>query len=98
MQKSSKEGLILKIKVEPRSSRAGIAGPYGDALKVKLTSPPVEGKANEELIEILAKEFRIRKKDIEIISGRTSKNKVVRLSGAEYNTLKRSVLQAIKGS
>lgn len=99
MQKSSKdnkEGLILKIKVEPRSSRAGIAGSYGDALKVKLTSPPVEGKANEELIEILAKEFRIRKKDIEIISGRTSKNKVVRLSGAEYDTSKRSVFRTIK--
>lgn len=72
-------GVTLKIKVEPRSSRAGIAGPYGDALKVKLTSPPVEGRANRELIEILAKEFGIPKKDVEIISGQGSKNKVVRL-------------------
>jgi len=72
-------GITIKIKVEPRSSRAGVVGPYGDALKVKLTSPPVEGRANKELIEVLAKEFGISKKDVEIISGQSSKNKVVRL-------------------
>ena len=73
--------LTLNIKVEPRSSKSGIVGPYGDALKIKLTSPPVEGKANKELIEILAKGFSIAKKDVEIISGQSSKNKVVRLNG-----------------
>jgi len=73
--------LTLSIKVEPRSSKSGIVGPYGDALKVKLTSPPVEGKANKELIEVLAKEFRIAKKDVEIISGQSSKNKIVKLYG-----------------
>lgn len=82
MQKSSdKKTLITNIKVEPRSSRAGIVGHYGDSLKVRLTSPPVEGKANKELIEVLAKEFGIRKKDVVIISGRKSKNKIVRLNG-----------------
>ncbi len=74
--------IILKIKVEPRSSKSGIVGPYGDALKVKLTSPPVEGKANKELIEVLAKELGIRKKDIEIVSGQSSKNKTVKISSA----------------
>ena len=77
----SKDSLILKIKVEPRSSRSGIVGQYGDAIKVKLTSPPVDGRANTELIEILAKEYGIRKKDVEIISGFNSKNKLVRLKG-----------------
>ena len=77
----AQNGLSLKIKVEPRSSKSGIVGPYGDALKVKLTSPPVEGKANKELIEILAKGFRVAKKDIEITSGQSSKNKIVRLNG-----------------
>ena len=83
MQKSSKQYLVINIKVEPRSSHPGIAGPYGEGLKVKLTSPPVEGRANEELIEILAKEFKIRKKDVEIISGKKSKNKIVRLLGVK---------------
>ena len=73
--------LTINIKVEPRSSRSGIIGPYGDALKVKLTSPPVEGKANKELAALLSKEFGIRKKDVEILSGQSSKNKTVKLIG-----------------
>lgn len=79
----TKNELVLRIKVEPRSSRAGIVGPYGDALKVKLTSPPVEGRANKELVELLAREFGVHKKDIEIISGQSSKNKIVKLHGAK---------------
>lgn len=78
-----KDELILKIKVEPRSSRAGVIGQYGDSLKVKLTSPPVEGKANKELIEILAKQFGVHKRNIEIISGHSSKNKLVKLHGKQ---------------
>lgn len=77
----SKEHLTLKIKVEPRSSRSEVVGQYGEALKVRLTSPPVEGKANKELVEVLAREFGISKKDVEIISGQSSKNKIVRLTG-----------------
>ncbi|MDH4028392.1 MAG: DUF167 domain-containing protein [Nitrospirota bacterium] len=76
-----KPHLTVNIKVEPRSSRSGIVGAYGDGLKVRLTSPPVEGRANKELIEVLAKEFGIPKKDIEIISGESSKRKIVRLTG-----------------
>lgn len=75
--------LTIKIKVEPRSSRSGITGFYGEGLKVKLASPPVEGKANKELIKVLAKKFGIRKKDVEIIKGEKSKNKVVKLYGVE---------------
>jgi len=84
----TKKALTLNIKVEPRSSRAGIVGSYGDALKVKLTSPPVEGKANMELIEVLAREFGIKKKDVQIVSGHNSKNKVVKLSGVTENKVK----------
>ena len=76
---NNKKEITIKIKVEPRSSKSGIVGPYGDALKVKLTSPPVEGKANKELIEVLAKAFGVAKKDVEIISGQSSKNKIVKL-------------------
>ncbi len=79
--KNMKDGLTLTIKVEPRSSASGVVGPYGDGLKVKLTSPPVEGKANKELIEVLARDFGIAKKNVEILSGRSSKNKIVKLRG-----------------
>lgn len=79
--KKAKGHLIINVKVEPRSSRSGIVGPYGDAIKVKLTSPPVEGKANDELVEVLAKNLGIAKKNVEIIAGKNSKNKVVKLYG-----------------
>lgn len=78
---NEQKSLVVNIKVEPRSSKSGIAGYYGDGLKVKLNSPPVEGKANNELIDILSREFKISKKNIEIIRGEKSKNKVVRLNG-----------------
>ncbi len=81
MKKQPQNNLTIKIKVEPRSSKSAIVGAYGDALKIKLTSPPVEGKANKELIDLLSKELKIPKKDIEIISGQSSKNKVVRIIG-----------------
>ncbi|MBI4843486.1 MAG: YggU family protein [Nitrospirae bacterium] len=82
-KQGSEHELIIKIKVEPRSSRSSIIGMYGDALKVKLTSAPVDGKANKELMELLAKELGIRKKDVEIMSGETSRNKVVKLIGVK---------------
>jgi hypothetical protein len=81
VKKQPQDSLTLKVKVEPRSSRSEIVGPYGDGIKVKLTSPPVEGKANKELIEVLSKELNVRKKDIEIISGQSSKNKIVKIIG-----------------
>jgi uncharacterized protein (TIGR00251 family) len=73
----------IQIRVEPRSSRPGIAGAYGEGIKVRLSSPPLKGKANGELIAILANELKIKKSDIEILSGKTSKNKVVKLSGVK---------------
>jgi len=81
VKKQLQNNLTIKIKVEPRSSKSGIVGPYGDSLKVKLTSPPVDGKANKELIALLSKELKVRKKNIEIMSGQSSKNKVVKIIG-----------------
>lgn len=79
----TKEGIVINIKVEPRSSRAMVVGPYGDALKVKLTAPPVDGAANKQLAEILAKYFKVKKASISIIKGQQSKNKVVEIKGLE---------------
>lgn len=81
--KKTKDGILLKIKVEPRSSMAGIQGVSGNTLKVKLTSAPVDGAANRQLIEILAKKTGVRKSSIEIVRGDTSKNKVVLIRGIE---------------
>ena len=79
----SKKGVTLKIKVEPRSSRKGISGVVGDAIKIKVNAPPVGGAANEELIEVLSEEFGIKKTSIRILRGISSRNKVVEIEGVD---------------
>ncbi|HOX61073.1 MAG TPA: DUF167 domain-containing protein [Candidatus Magasanikbacteria bacterium] len=68
----------LKIKITPRASRNEIVGQLPDGtLRIRVTAPPVDGEANEKLIELLSEEYKIPKRQIRIISGATTKNKVV---------------------
>ncbi len=73
--------LILSVRVVPRASRDGVAGLMGDALKVRIQAPPVEGKANAYLIKFLSKHWKIPRSRIELISGETGRNKRLRISG-----------------
>jgi uncharacterized protein (TIGR00251 family) len=73
-------GIRLKIKVEPRSSKPGLVGLYGDAVKIRLSSPPVEGKANEELVRFLADTLDVSRSDVTILSGHGAKNKIVAIA------------------
>ena len=75
------EGVILNVRAQPRSSRAGLDGPLGDALKVRIRCAPVDGKANKELIETLADAFGLAKSSVVFKSGETSKTKRILLRG-----------------
>ncbi len=75
------DGVILNVRAAPRSSRAGLDGTVGDAVKVRVRSAPVDGKANKELIETLADAFRVAKSAVSFVSGETSKTKRVLLRG-----------------
>lgn len=80
----TRNGVTIEVKVEPRSSQKGIAGVMdNNVLKVKLTSPPVEGAANEQLIELIAEELKVKRAQVTVIRGRSSKRKVVEISGVE---------------
>ena len=68
--------VFLNIKAQPNSSKNKIAGIYGDALKINIKAPAVEGAANKELIKFISKTFKIPKSEIEI-KGETSKKKVL---------------------
>lgn len=76
---SHKDGVTLRLRVQTRSSRPGFAGLYheGQALKWGLKSPPVEGKANEELIESIAKTCGVAKSEVDLLKGETSREKVI---------------------
>ena len=69
------EGLVLKVAVVPRASRNQVAGLKGDALKIKLTAPPVEGAANKACLQFLAKALGLPKSSLAIISGESSRTK-----------------------
>ena len=71
--------IVIKVKIVPGSSKNKIVGVYNDALKISITAPPVEGKANKKCIAYLAKYFDISKSKIEIILGQTSKNKLIKI-------------------
>ena len=72
---------IIKIKLIPRSSRNEIIGKENDVIKIKLTAPPVEGKANKALVSFLAKKLGVPKRDIEIVSGERSREKFLKING-----------------
>lgn len=72
--------LVLRVRVVPRSSKNEIQGLLGDAVKIRIQSPPVEGKANAALIKFLSKHWNIPRADIEILSGDTGRNKILRIN------------------
>ncbi|MBI3942105.1 MAG: YggU family protein [Chloroflexi bacterium] len=73
--------LLLAVRVVPRASQNGIAGIQGEVLKVRLTAPPLDGKANAALIAYLADLLLIRPYQVNLVSGAAGRQKVIQLSG-----------------
>ena len=90
----SSDGLIFSILVQPRASKNQVAGLHGDALKIRLTAPPVEGKANKMRAAFLAKSLGVPKSAVEIVSGQTGRNKQVKVAcaAADRAELRRRIL------
>ena len=79
--KPSASTVTFSVKVVPRASKNQIVGKEGDALKIRLNAPPVDGKANEALVKFLAETLGVNQSQIEIITGHASRHKVVRVRG-----------------
>jgi len=75
--KISSDGIAFWVLVQPRTSKKGVVGIHQDALKVKLTAPPVEGAANEQCLEVLAKALARPKSTLSIVNGQTSRRKQI---------------------
>jgi uncharacterized protein len=74
-------GATFAVKVHPRARKNAVTGVLGDALKLAVTAPPVEGRANQAVIEFFADVFQIPRASVTIASGATNRNKVVRITG-----------------
>lgn len=81
------DGIVLTLHIQPRASKNEVCGIQDNALKVRLTSPPVEGAANKLCREFLAELFRVPKSAVEIVSGETSRHKRVRIKGGTPDRL-----------
>ena len=88
-------GVTFAVRVQPRAPKSGLAGEVDGVLKIRLAAPPVEGQANEELIRLLAELFDAPRRRIAILSGQTSRNKVVSVSGISIGEAERVLAEAL---
>lgn len=72
---------MISVRVVPRASRNRIQGVHGEHLKISLRAPPVDGKANEELIKFLSKHFKLHPRQFFLVNGHTARNKRLHLQG-----------------
>lgn len=80
----------LRLRIAPNAKRSEVAGPHGDAIKLKIAAPALDGKANEALLEFLAEKLGVTRRSIALISGEKSRDKVVSIEGmAETDARKR---------
>jgi uncharacterized protein (TIGR00251 family) len=77
------------VRVQPRASRSEIVGEYNGAIKVRLSAPPVDGAANDALVDLLASELSVARRNVTIVSGTSSRSKTVAVAGVDVASVKR---------
>lgn len=82
-------GVRFTVRLQPRASRNEIVGLQGSALKVRVTAPPVEGMANESLIELISAALKISRRNVCIVSGSASRTKILEVKGISLATVQR---------
>ena len=96
--KQHREGILLRVHVQPKAKRDEVAGFYGEALKIRLKAPPVEGKANEALRKFLAKLLKISKSSVKIVAGETSREKTAYIEGPSLEEARKRLAPNDHGS
>jgi hypothetical protein len=84
-------GVTFAVKVHPRAKKDALTGELGDALKVSLTVPPIDGKANEACIEFFAKLLKVPRSSVTIASGQTGRSKVIRVLGLSAEEFRKRI-------
>jgi hypothetical protein len=94
----SDEGVVLHVHVQPGAGRSAVVGRHGDALKVRVAAPPVEGRANEATQALLAEALGVDRADVELTSGTTSRSKRFRLRGVDAAEVDKRLRVALEGA
>jgi uncharacterized protein (TIGR00251 family) len=85
------DGISFAVKIHPRAKKNAITGELGDTLKVSLTAPPVEGRANEACIEFFANLLKVPRSSVTIASGQKSRRKVIRVAGLSAEEVRKRI-------
>ena len=75
----TEDGLVLRLYIQPKASRDSIIGLHGDELKVAITAPPIDGKANAHLVKYLAKQFKVAKSQVLVEKGELGRHKQIKI-------------------
>lgn len=89
--KPTADGVKFKVRVQPRASRNQVVGWMADHLRIRLTAPPLEGEANDQLVSFLAQQLGVPRASIRLLAGRTSRSKVIEVKGLKVEDLTRSL-------
>lgn len=89
--RQSSDAVTFSVRVHPRARRDGISGVVGDSLKLGLTAPPVEGRANEACIRFFAEFLKVPRSSVTIAAGTSSRNKVIRVQGVSAIEVERAI-------
>ncbi|MBI4989276.1 MAG: YggU family protein [Rhodocyclales bacterium] len=92
LRREASGSLVLSLHVQPGAKKTEIVGLHGEALKIRLAAPPVDGKANESLVEFLAEQLEVPRAQVELIGGATSRQKRLRVRGASDEAIARLLL------
>lgn len=80
--RSDGEAITLVLHIQPGAKRSEVAGLHGEALKIRLSAPPVEGKANDALLRFIAQQFAVPLRNVELLRGAQSRHKMVKVTGS----------------
>ena len=83
--------VTFAVKIHPRAKKNAITGELGDVLKLSLTAPPVDGKANDACIEFFAKFLKVPRASVTIASGQSSRTKVIRVAGLSAEEVRKRI-------
>jgi uncharacterized protein (TIGR00251 family) len=81
----------FSVRVQPRASKSELAGEYGDAVKIRLAAPPVDGAANDELVAFLSNIFAVGRKSVRILAGETARSKLIEIAGITEGAVRDAV-------
>jgi len=98
MIRDTASGATFQVKVQPRARRNAITGETGDAIKLALTAPPIDGRANEACIAFFAELLNVLRSSVTIAAGVSSRNKVIRVAGMSAAQVQQRLREAVASS